>query len=484
MSKEITGMTIAQLAAQLRSGGLSAKEIAESYLQRIDNMDSVIGAYITVDREGAIARAEQVDQMRRRGEELPPLAGIPGGIKDNICTKGLTTTCASKMLEHFVPPYDAFVMSKLNRQHFVMLGKTNMDEFAMGTTTESSYFKKTKNPHNTAHVPGGSSGGSAAAVAAREALFALGTDTGGSIRQPAAFCGVVGMKPTYGAVSRYGAVALASSLDQVGPMAGSVEECGLVLNAIMGYDRQDSTSVDREYGDVCADLNRGVKGLRIALPKEYFGEGLDKEVKEKVLAAAKAYEGMGAQIVEVSMPSLAYVLPAYYVLSSAEASSNLARFDGVKYGFQAEGCEDIEELYKKSRSYGFGREVKRRIMLGSFVLSAGYYDAYYKKAMQVRTLVIRDFERIFERCDVMLSPVTTRTAYRLGEKIADPLEMYRGDVYAAPVNIAGLPALSLPCGVDQGGLPIGMQLVGRAFDEGTLLRVGYAFEQAASGREA
>jgi aspartyl-tRNA(Asn)/glutamyl-tRNA(Gln) amidotransferase subunit A len=484
MSKEITGKTIAELSALLRGGELSAREITESYLQTIDAEDGTIGAYITVDREAALCRADAVDGLLRRGEELPPLCGIPGGIKDNICTRGLRTTCGSKMLENFVPPYDAFVMEKLNAQRFVMLGKMNMDEFAMGSTTENSYFKETKNPRNIKCVPGGSSGGSAAAVAAKEAAFTLGSDTGGSIRQPAAFCGVVGMKPTYGSVSRYGLVAFASSLDQIGPLTRTVEDCGIVLDGIMGYDPKDSTSVNREYGGVCGDLKKGAEGLRVALPKEYFGEGLADEVKRKVLEAAREYERLGAKVSEVSMPSIGHALPAYYVISGAEASSNLARFDGVKYGFRPEHYGDIDDLYKKSRSEGFGREVKRRIMLGSFALSSGYYDAYYKKAMQVRTLVVRDFERIFADNDVILSPVAPTTAYKLGEKTTDPLEMYMGDVYTVPVNIAGLPAISLPCGQDAAGLPVGMQLVGRAFDERTLLRAAYAFEQAAAGREA
>ena len=358
-----------------------------------------------------------------------------------------------------------------------MLGKTNMDEFAMGSTTENSYYQVTHNPVNLDYVPGGSSGGSAAAVAADEAAFALGSDTGGSIRLPAAFCGVVGVKPTYGTVSRYGLVAFASSLDQIGPLTKDVRDSAIVLNAVMGYDKKDSTSVNREYSDLVSPIEEGVRGLRIALPKEYFQEGLSSEIKARIYAVAKAYEAMGAEVQEVSLPALEYALSAYYVISSAEASSNLARFDGVKYGFRAEGAADIDELYKKTRSEGFGPEVKRRIMLGTFALSSGYYDAYYKKALQVRTLVMRDFNAIFQKNDLILSPVAPTTAYKIGEKTQSPLEMYMGDVYTVPVNIAGLPALSMPCGIDQKGLPIGMQLIAPAFQEATLLKAAYAYEE-------
>ena len=359
----------------------------------------------------------------------------------------------------------------------MLLGKLNMDEFAMGSSTENSYFHPTRNPVNLEHVPGGSSGGSAAAVAAGEAVFSLGSDTGGSIRQPAAFCGVVGMKPTYGAVSRYGLIAFASSLDQIGPLTRDVRDSALVLSAIAGHDKRDATSVSREYGDYGEKLGRPIRGMKIALPEEFFGEGLQSEIRQSILDAAKTMEQQGAEIVQVSMPALKNALPAYYVISSAEASSNLARFDGIKYGFRSENFDGIEQLYERSRSEGFGAEVKRRIMLGSFVLSAGYYDAYYKKALEVRTLIGQEFERVLKTCDMILSPVAPTTAYRLGEKTGDPLQMYLGDIYTVPVNIAGLPALSLPCGKDAAGLPIGMQLIGRAFGEVELYQVAYAFEQ-------
>ncbi len=479
MTNDITELTVCQLTEQLKTKQISAVEITESYLRQIEKSDQEIGAYLTVTADHALKKAEEVDRKRQNGEKLAPLAGIPAGIKDNICTKGTLTTCGSRILNNFIPPYDATVMEKLQGEDVVMLGKLNMDEFAMGSTTENSYYKTTRNPRNIERVPGGSSGGSAAAVASHEAAFALGSDTGGSIRQPAAFCGVVGLKPTYGAVSRYGLVAFASSLDQIGPLTRDVRDCALVLNAITGYDAKDTTSVKREYKDFGADLDQGVKGFRIAVPKEYFSEGIAEEVKEKVLAAAKEYERLGAQLIEVSMESVRYALPAYYVISSAEASSNLARFDGVKYGYRSENFSNIEELYKMTRSEGFGKEVKRRIMLGSFTLSAGYYDAYYKKALQVRTLVVNDFNRIFDQCDVILSPVAPTTAYKLGEKTANPLEMYMGDICTVPVNIAGLPAISIPCGEDRDGLPVGMQLIGKPFAEAQILKTAYAYEQSA-----
>ena len=473
---KIIDMTVSALSQALAERQLSSLEAAEAYLASMDAREPEISAYITPTPGLAREQAAAIDRRRAAGESLSPLAGIPAAIKDNICTKGVLTTCASKMLSNFVPPYSATVMERL--QELVLLGKANMDEFAMGSTTENSYFHPTRNPRKTDRVPGGSSGGSAAAVAAREAAFSLGSDTGGSIRQPAAFCGVVGMKPTYGAVSRYGLVAFASSLDQIGPLTRTVEDNALVLDAIAGWDAKDSTSVRREYSSSLSQLREGVKGMKVALPKEYFGEGLSPAVKEAVLAAAKGFEALGARIVETSMPSLDSALPAYYILSSAEASSNLARFDGVKYGYRSERCGDIDELYQNSRSEGFGKEVQRRIMLGAFALSAGYYDAYYKKALQARTLISQDFGRILADCSFVLSPVAPTTAYRLGEKTADPLEMYLGDVYTVPVNIAGLPALSLPCGVDEEGLPIGMQIIGRAFDEPLLYRAGYAFEES------
>ena len=400
-------------------------------------------------------------------------------LKDNLCTRGIRTTCASKMLENFVPPYDAYAVERL--RDCVLLGKLNLDEFAMGSSTENSYFKPTRNPVNPERVPGGSSGGSAAAVAAGEAAFALGSDTGGSIRQPAAFCGVVGMKPTYGTVSRYGLVAFASSLDQIGPLTRSVRDSALVLSAIAGQDARDATSAKRPGEDYGAKIGREIRGMRIALPRELLAEGLQEEIRQAVLAAARLFEGLGAEVVEVGLPSLKYALPAYYVISSAEASSNLARFDGIKYGYRAKEFDGIEQLYERSRSEGFGREVRRRIMLGSFVLSAGYYDAYYRKAQQVRALVRRALEALLEECDLILSPVAPTTAYRIGEKMGDPLQMYLGDIYTVPASIAGLPALSLPFAQDEEGLPIGLQLIGRAFGEAELYQAAYALEQGKGG---
>ena len=479
----MTELTVKQLAQALDRKEVSAREAAEAYLRAIEEKDAAVGAYLTVTRELALKQADLVDEKRARGEKLPALAGVPCGIKDNICTKGTTTTCASKMLENFVPPYDAAVMEKLQGQEAVMLGKLNMDEFAMGSSTENSYYKVTHNPRNLGCVPGGSSGGSAAAVAAGEAAFALGSDTGGSIRQPTAFCGVVGMKPTYGLVSRYGLVAFASSLDQIGPLTKDVYDNAMVLETICGHDGRDSTSLPDSKLDLLGNIEDGVKGMRFALPKEYFSEALNPEIAAAIRAAAHRLETLGAQVDEVSIRELEYALPAYYVISSAEASSNLARFDGVKYGFRAQNVKEIHDLYKETRTQGFGPEVKRRIMLGSFVLSAGYYDAYYKKALQVRTLLKNAFDQVFAGYDAILAPVAPTTAYRIGEKTKDPLEMYLGDVYTVPVNIAGLPALSLPCGTDSQGLPIGMQLIGKAYSEPTLYRAGFAFEQE-GGAEA
>ncbi|MBS6510467.1 MAG: Asp-tRNA(Asn)/Glu-tRNA(Gln) amidotransferase subunit GatA [Clostridiales bacterium] len=472
---DILKLSAYEMQRQMEQGQLGALEATEAYLAEIEKREAEVGAYLLIEAERAKKQAQEMDARRAKGERLGALAGIPMALKDNLCTKGIRTTCASRMLEHFVPPYDAFVAEKLRDS--VLLGKLNMDEFAMGSSTENSYFHPTRNPVNLEHVPGGSSGGSAAAVAAGEAVFSLGSDTGGSIRQPAAFCGVVGMKPTYGAVSRYGLIAFASSLDQIGPLTRDVRDSALVLSAIAGHDKRDATSVSREYGDYGEKLGQSIRGMKIALPEEFFGEGLQSEIRQSILDAAKTMEQQGAEIVQVSMPALKNALPAYYVISSAEASSNLARFDGIKYGFRSENFDGIEQLYERSRSEGFGAEVKRRIMLGSFVLSAGYYDAYYKKALEVRTLIGQEFERVLKTCDMILSPVAPTTAYRLGEKTGDPLQMYLGDIYTVPVNIAGLPALSLPCGKDAAGLPIGMQLIGRAFGEVELYQVAYAFEQ-------
>ena len=473
---ELTERTIFEHAEALRKKEYSSVQLTQAYLEQIDKKDKTIGAYITVTADRAIESAKAFDEGRSSDSEISPLAGIPCGIKDNMCTKGIKTTCASKMLGGYIPPYSAHVVEKLEKSGAVILGKLNMDEFAMGSTTENSAFKVCRNPLDTDRVPGGSSGGSAAAVAAREAVYTLGSDTGGSIRQPASFCGVVGMKPTYGSVSRYGLVAFASSLDQIGPITSTVLDNALVLNAIVGHDKRDATSVKRVYNDFTADIKNGVKGMKIGVPEEFFGEGISDDVSKAVLAATDTYRALGAELVSVSMPSIDYALSAYYVISSAEASSNLARFDGVRYGYRCDDYSNIDELYRKSRSEGFGSEVKKRIMLGTFALSSGYYDAYYKKALQVRSLVRKDFDEAFGKCDFIISPVTPTVAYKIGEKTGDSLQMYMGDAYSVPVNIAGIPALTLPCGIGEGGMPVGMQLIGPAFSEGLLYRAGFAFE--------
>ena len=473
---ELTERTIFEHAEALRKKEYSSVQLTQAYLEQIDKKDKTIGAYITVTADRAIESAKAFDEGRCSDSEISPLAGIPCGIKDNMCTKGIKTTCASKMLGGYIPPYSAHVVEKLEKSGAVILGKLNMDEFAMGSTTENSAFKVCRNPLDTDRVPGGSSGGSAAAVAAREAVYTLGSDTGGSIRQPASFCGVVGMKPTYGSVSRYGLVAFASSLDQIGPITSTVLDNALVLNAIVGHDKRDATSVKRVYNDFTADIKNGVKGMKIGVPEEFLGEGISDDVRKALLAAADTYRALGTELVSVSMPSIDYALSAYYVISSAEASSNLARFDGVRYGYRCDDYSNIDELYRKSRSEGFGSEVKKRIMLGTFALSSGYYDAYYKKALQVRSLVRKDFDEAFGKCDFIISPVTPTVAYKIGEKTGDSLQMYMGDAYSVPVNIAGIPALTLPCGIGEGGMPVGMQLIGPAFSEGLLYRAGFAFE--------
>ena len=477
---ELIELPLYTLSRKLASGELSSREATAAYLQAIKEKEPSIGAYLTVLEESAMKKAAEVDEKRAAGKTLSPLAGVPAGIKDNICTKGVRTTCASKMLENFVSPYNAGVIERLEEADAVLLGKLNMDEFAMGSSTENSFFKVTHNPRDLSRVPGGSSGGSAAAVAANEAAFALGSDTGGSIRQPAAFCGVVGMKPTYGTVSRYGLVAFASSLDQIGPLTRTVRDSAMVMDTIAGHDRRDSTSIKMDAVSYGEKIGQSIRGMKIALPEEFFGEGLSDEVRKGIEEAALQFQALGAEIVKVSMPTLSHALPAYYIISSAEASSNLARFDGVRYGYRAADYDDITSLYKKTRSEGFGAEVKRRIMLGTFALSSGYYDAYYKKALQVRTLIVNDYNRIFEKCDFILSPVAPTTAYKIGEKTADPLSMYLGDIYTVPVNIAGLPSLSMPCADSPDGLPIGMQLIGRPFSEPELYRAGYAYEKTRS----
>nr|WP_274964163.1 Asp-tRNA(Asn)/Glu-tRNA(Gln) amidotransferase subunit GatA [Tepidanaerobacter syntrophicus] len=461
----------------LKKREISCRELTQSVIKRIEDVEKDIDAYLYLDTEQALKQADKVDRLIASGKELEPLGGLPIGIKDNMCTKGMTTTCASRMLANFVPPYDATVVKKLKDRHDIILGKLNMDEFAMGSSTETSAFKKTKNPWDISRVPGGSSGGSAAAVAADEAFFTLGSDTGGSIRQPASLCGVVGMKPTYGAISRYGLIAFASSLDQIGPFTKDVTDCAMVLNAIAGHDANDSTSAVRECPDYKSALIDDVKGLKIGVPREYFGQGINEEVKKAVIDAIELLKTLGADYEETSLKYTDYALSAYYLIASAEASSNLGRYDGVKYGYRAANYEDMIDMYKKTRSEGFGSEVKRRIMLGTYALSSGYYDAYYLKALKVRTLITEDFKKAFEKYDVLIVPTSPTTAFKIGERIDNPMEMYLSDVCTVPVNIAGLPALSMPCGFDSRGLPIGLQIIGKAFDEETILRVAYTFEK-------
>ena len=444
--------------------------------EKINEKEKDIEAFVTPLTEDAISKAEEIQSKIEEGEITGELAGIPIGIKDNICTKGIKTTCSSKMLENFVSPYDATVMEKINNQNMINLGKLNMDEFAMGGSTEYSYFKKTKNPHNINKVPGGSSGGSAAAVAANMVPWALGSDTGGSIRQPASFCGVVGLKPKYGLVSRYGLVAFASSLDQIGPITKDVRDCAMLLNIIAGHDEKDTTSEDMPKKDYTKALKNDVKGLKIGVPKEFFGEGLNQEVKETLEKAIQEYKEMGAEIEEFSLDIAQYSLATYYIIACAEASSNLGRFDGIRYGYRTPEFKNLKELYKKSRSEGFGDEVKRRIILGTYVLSSGYYDAYYKKAQQVRTLVMNEFNKAFEKYDVILTPTSPIVAFDIGSKSDNPLEMYLADICTVSVNIAGLPAISIPVGKDKEGMPIGMQLIGNKFQEETILNAAYTIE--------
>ena len=467
--------TIHEYAELLKQRKLSSVELTKQYLARIEKADAQIGSYITVCPDEALAAAGKADERIARGEATL-LTGIPVGIKDNICTEGITTTCASKMLYNFVPPYDATVTKRLKNEGAVILGKLNMDEFAMGSSTESSYFKKTKNPYDLTRVPGGSSGGSAASVSADLAPYALGSDTGGSIRQPAAFCGNVGLKPTYGLVSRFGLIAFASSLDQIGSFTKDVTDCAIVLNAIAGYDKMDSTSVDADKTDYTKALGLPLKGMKVGVPKQYLESGIQTEIREAVENAIKVYEMLGAECEECSLPLSKFALPAYYLISSAEASSNLARFDGIKYGYRAEEYHGLTDLYEITRSEGFGEEVKRRIMLGTYALSSGYYDAYYKKAQQVRGLIKRDFAACFEKYDVLLTPTTPTTAYKFGEK-SDPVAMYMGDICTVAVNIAGLPAISIPAGLDKKGMPIGIQLIANSFDERKLLTAAFAYER-------
>lgn len=480
---DITKLTVHELQEKLANKELTSYEITKAYADRIKDKEKDVQAFVTDLSEDALKQAKEIDKKRESGEINSELAGIPIGIKDIICTKGVRTTCSSKMLENFIAPYDATVMEKINKENLIDLGKLNMDEFAMGGSTEYSYFKKTRNPWNLNKVPGGSSGGSAAAVAADLVPWALGTDTGGSIRQPSSFCGTVGLKPTYGLVSRYGVVAFASSLDQVGPITKDVRDCAMLLNIIAGHDPKDTTSVDIGEKDYTKSLKNDVKGLKIGVPKEYFGEGINSEVKEKLQEAMERYKKLGATIEECSLNIADYALATYYIIACAEASSNLGRFDGIRYGYRTQNYTNLKELFKNSRSEGFGSEVKRRIILGTYVLSSGYYDAYYKKAQQVRTLVMNEFNKLFEKYDVLLTPTSPTVAFDIGSKSNNPLEMYLADICTVSVNIAGLPGISIPCGVDSEGMPIGMQLIGKRFSEETLLNTAYTFEQDFKFRE-
>ena len=468
-------LTPLEAGEKIQKKEIGVRELTEYALDRIDAVDGEVSAFLRTEREAALARADEVQKQIDEGQAASPLAGVPYGLKDNICSKGLETTCASKILGGFRPPYDATIVKKLNNAGLIMVGKTNMDEFAMGSTTETSYYKTTKNPWDLQRVPGGSSGGSAAAVAAREVPFTIGSDTGGSIRQPAAYCGVTGLKPTYGAVSRFGLIAYGSSLDQIGPIAPTARDCAAVFDAISGYDEMDSTSMPMEI-QALANIEGGVKGMTIGIPKSYFGDGLSAEVRSGIEDAMKVLEGEGANVEEFEFSMLDYAVPAYYIIASAEASSNLSRFDGVKYGFRSENAEGLRDVYLKTRTEGFGSEVKKRIMLGAFALSSGYYDAYYNKALQVKALIKQAFDNAFEKYDMILGPVAPTTAPKIGESLKDPLAMYLSDIYTVSVNLAGLPGLSLPCGFDGEGMPVGMQLLGKAFDDAKLLRAGACYQ--------
>lgn len=475
--KEIRTFTAVQLAEKIKQKEISVAEGVQASLEQIRSVETEINSYVTLDEEGALKQAGEVQKKIDSGELTGPLAGVPAAIKDNICMEGMLTTCSSKILGNFLPPYTAEAVLNLKKAGAVILGKTNMDEFAMGSTTETSAFGITRNPWNLNHVPGGSSGGSCGAVAAGECFYALGSDTGGSIRQPSSFCGITGLKPTYGTVSRYGLVAYGSSLDQIGPVAKDVTDCAAILEAIASYDSKDSTSLNREDTEFTSALKDEVKGMKIGIPRDYLGEGLEQDVKTSVLAAAKALEEKGALVEEFDLSLVEYAIPAYYVIACAEASSNLARFDGVKYGYRSKEFEGLHQMYKKSRSEGFGPEVKRRIMLGSFVLSSGYYDAYYLKALRTKALIKQAFDRAFETYDVILGPAAPTTAPEIGKSLRDPLKMYLGDIYTVSVNLAGLPAMTLPCGLDAKGLPIGLQLIGDCFQEKKILQAAYAYEQ-------
>lgn len=471
-------LTAVELAAEIKAGKTTAVEAMEAVIEQIDSREAELNCYVTIDREKAMKAAEEAQRAIEAGELLGPLAGVPVAVKDNMCTEGMLTTCSSKILENFVPQFSSEAVVNLQKAGAVIIGKTNMDEFAMGSTTETSAFGETRNPWNTAHVPGGSSGGSAAAVAAKECFFALGSDTGGSIRQPASYCGVVGMKPTYGTVSRYGLIAYGSSLDQIGPLCRDVTDCAAIMEVIASHDEKDSTSVARKETDFTSALVNNVAGMKIGIPKDYFGEGLDTEVRKAVLAAAEVLKAKGAVVEEFDLSLVDYAIPTYYTIAAAEASSNLERFDGVKYGYRAKGFDGLHGMYKKTRSQGFGPEVKRRIMLGSFVLSSGYYDAYYLKALRVKALIKKAFDEAFAKYDVILGPVAPTTAPKLGASLSDPIKMYLSDIYTISLNLAGLPGISVPCGKDSKGLPIGLQLIGNCFEEKKLIQTAYTYEQA------
>lgn len=479
----ITELTVHELQEKIKNKELTITEINKAYIERINEKEKDVQAFITLTTDEALEKSKIIEEKVNKGEIKGELAGIPIGIKDNICIKGTKTTCASKMLENFIAPYNATVIDKINDENMISLGKTNMDEFAMGSSTENSYFKKTKNPWDLSRVPGGSSGGSAAAVASNMVPWALGSDTGGSIRQPAGCCGIVGLKPTYGLISRYGLIAYASSLDQIGTLTKDIEDTAILLNVIAGHDDKDTTSAEQEKKDYTKALRNDIKGLKIAVPKEFFGEGINEEVKAKLENAIEKYKELGAMVEEVSLDVAEYALATYYIIACAEASSNLGRFDGIRYGYRSPKFNNLRDIYINSRSEGFGDEVKRRIILGTYVLSSGYYDAYYKKAQQVRTLVKSRFDEIFENHDIILTPTAPTTAFKIGEKSDNPLEMYLSDICTVSVNIAGLPGLSMPCGVDSKGLPVGMQLIGKRFDEETILNAAYTYEQATKFRE-
>lgn len=474
---ELYSLTVSEIARKIKEKEITIKEVLDSVYNRIENVEEKVSAYVTLTKEQAYNRATKLQERLDNGEDIGIMGGVPIAIKDNICTNGIKTTCSSKMLENFVPFYDATVIEKLENAGAIIIGKTNMDEFAMGSSTENSAIKKTKNPWDLERVPGGSSGGSAAAVACDIAPCALGTDTGGSIRQPASFCNVVGLKPTYGLVSRYGVVAYASSLDQVGPLTKSVEDAAILLNVIAGKDEKDTTSADIPKKDYLKSIKDNIKGKKIGVPTEFISDGINEDVKKAYEENLNTLKELGAEIIEIKLDYAKYSLPTYYIIATAEASSNLGRYDGIRYGHRAKDFSSLDELYVKSRTEGFGDEVKRRIMLGTYVLSSGYYDAYYKRGQKVRTLIIDDFKKAFEKCDVIAIPTTPNTSFKFGEKTSNPLEMYLEDIYTVPVNIAGLPGISVPGGFDKNGMPIGMQFISKAFDEENLLQVAYTFEK-------